>query len=104
MQVNIAQAAVTAAQADLVPPRRRPAAIEGQTRSLRFNLDHAIEEVDNQIAMLRSKVATLESQEGALGQGAGRLRPGRAAGSIRRGLARGLDIRTRSPAGGPGAG
>jgi membrane fusion protein (multidrug efflux system) len=33
---------------------------------LRFNLEHAIEDVDNQVALLRSKVATLASQKAAL--------------------------------------
>jgi membrane fusion protein (multidrug efflux system) len=32
-------------------------------RSLKFNLDHAIEDVNNQIALLRAKVATLNSQK-----------------------------------------
>src|SRR5262249_3317537 len=36
---------------------------EGHTRSLRFNLEHAIEDVHNQVALLRAKVATLESQK-----------------------------------------
>jgi membrane fusion protein (multidrug efflux system) len=40
--------------------------MEGQTRSLRFNLEHTIEDVNNQIAQLRSKAATLDSQKATL--------------------------------------
>lgn len=35
-------------------------------RSLRFNLEHAIQGVDNQVAVLRSKVAVLQSQKASL--------------------------------------
>jgi membrane fusion protein (multidrug efflux system) len=35
-------------------------------RSLRFNLQHAIEDVENQIALLRLRVATLQSQKATL--------------------------------------
>jgi membrane fusion protein, multidrug efflux system len=59
--LNIAQAAVDAAQANLVTAQAQVRGEEGQTRSLRFALDHAIEDVDNQVALLHSKVATLES-------------------------------------------
>ena len=64
--VNIAQSAVTAAQSDLVAAQAQAQAILGQTRSLRFALDHAIEDVDNQVALLRSKVATLQSQRAVM--------------------------------------
>jgi membrane fusion protein, multidrug efflux system len=63
VQVNIAQAAVDQAQADLVVANATVRGIEGQMRSSRFNLDHAIEDVDNQVALLSAKVATLESQK-----------------------------------------
>jgi membrane fusion protein (multidrug efflux system) len=66
VQVNIAQAAVTAAQADLVTAQAQARGIEGQMRSLRFGLERAIEDVDNQAALLRSKVATLDSRKAAL--------------------------------------
>src|SRR5262245_25988101 len=62
VQVNIAQAAVDAAQADLVATQAQTRAVEGQARSLRYALEHAIEDVGNQIAILRSKVATLDSK------------------------------------------
>jgi len=64
--VNIAQSAVDAAQADLVAATAQTRAIEGQVRSLRYALEHSIEDVDNQVALLRSKVATLGSQKAAL--------------------------------------
>jgi len=66
VQVNIAQAAVTAAQADLVTAQATARATAGQVRSLRFALQHAIEDVDNQEAVLRSKVATLASKKASL--------------------------------------
>jgi membrane fusion protein (multidrug efflux system) len=68
VQVNIAQAAVVAAQADLAQAHAQAFSLAGQVRSLRFNLDHTIEEVDNQIALLRSRVATLQSEQAALAE------------------------------------
>lgn len=62
VQLNIAQSVVTAAQADLVAARATVRGVAGQARSLRFGLEHAIEDVDDQIALLRSKVATLASK------------------------------------------
>src|SRR6266446_1891148 len=35
----------------------------GQTRGLRFKLQHAIEDVDNQIALIRARVATWEQSK-----------------------------------------
>ena len=66
VQVNIAQAAVVAAESDLVATQAQVRGAEGQTRSLRFALERAIEDVDNQIALLHSKVATLNSQKATL--------------------------------------
>lgn len=66
VQVNIAQSAVDAAQADLVAARAQVRGMEGQARSLRFGLEHSIEEVDNQIASLRSKVAEWNSQKAVM--------------------------------------
>jgi membrane fusion protein, multidrug efflux system len=64
--LGIAQATVDAAQSDLTVAIAQAHAEQGQTRSLRFALDHAIEDVDNQIALLKAKVATLTSQQAAL--------------------------------------
>ena len=66
VQVNIALAAVAAARADLVTAQAQARGAEGQIRSLRFSLERAIEDVDNRVALLRSKVAILESQKAAL--------------------------------------
>jgi membrane fusion protein (multidrug efflux system) len=66
VQVNIAQAAVAAAQADLEAAQSDIRGAEGQVRSMRFTLERSIEDVDNQIALLRSKAATLASQSALL--------------------------------------
>jgi len=63
VQVDIAQAAVDVANADVVSAQAAVHGFEGQTRSLRFLLEHAIEDVDNQVAQLRSKVAVLSSKK-----------------------------------------
>src|SRR5262249_52077509 len=66
VQVDIAQASADAAEADLVAARAQALAIEGRMRSLRFNLEHAIEHVNDQVAELRSKVAGLDSERAEL--------------------------------------
>jgi membrane fusion protein, multidrug efflux system len=57
VQVDIAQAAVVAAPADLVAAQAQVRSTQGQIRSSRFTLERAIEDVHNQLALLRSKVA-----------------------------------------------
>src|SRR5262249_37763868 len=66
VQVNIAQASVTATQAELATAQAQARSTEGRMRSLRFNLERAIEDVDNQIALLRSRAATLQLQKASL--------------------------------------
>ncbi len=66
VQLNIAQSVVTAARADLVTAQATVRGVAGQARSLRFALQHSIEDVDNQIALLRSRVATLASKNASL--------------------------------------
>lgn len=66
VQVAIKQAAVDSAQADLVTAQATVEGEAGQLRSLRFQLDHAIEEVDNQVALLSARVATLDQAKAAL--------------------------------------
>ena len=66
VKVDIAEAAVVAAKADLVAATAATRGLVGKTRGLRFNLQHTIEQVDNQIALLRANVATLESQKATL--------------------------------------
>lgn len=68
VQVHIAQAAVDAAQADLVAAQAQTRASIGQTRSARFGLDQAINDVNNQIALLSARVATLHAREADLAQ------------------------------------
>ena len=60
VQVAIKQAAVDAAQADLVVAQATVRSQIGQARGLRFKLQHAIEDVDNQVALIRARVATWE--------------------------------------------
>ncbi|MGA7275058.1 MAG: HlyD family secretion protein, partial [Candidatus Udaeobacter sp.] len=60
VQVAIKQAAVDAAQAELVVAEATVRSQIGQTRGLRFKLQHAIEDVDNQVALIRARVATWE--------------------------------------------
>jgi membrane fusion protein (multidrug efflux system) len=66
VQVNIAQAAVDAAKADLVNAQAQARATAGEIRAQRFNLDTSIQDVDNQIALLGSKVAALNSEKATL--------------------------------------
>jgi membrane fusion protein (multidrug efflux system) len=66
VQVNIATAAVTAANADLAAAQAAVRGNEGLTRSLRFGLERAIEEVDDQIALLKLRAATLEAKRASL--------------------------------------
>ena len=75
VQVNIARAAVVAAEADLIAAEATVRGNEGFTRSLRFALEHAMEDVDDRIATLKLRAATLDSKRASLHQGRGRLQP-----------------------------
>jgi membrane fusion protein, multidrug efflux system len=66
VQVNIAQAAVDAAKADLITAQAQVCGIEGQIRSLQFTMKHAIEDVDNKVAELRAMVAALDTAKAKL--------------------------------------
>src|SRR5262245_24002059 len=66
VQLNIAQAAADAANSDLIAAQAEVRADAGKARAARFSLQHAIEDVDNQIALLHAKVATLQSQQAVL--------------------------------------
>ena len=63
VQVAIKQAAVDAARAELVVAQATVRSQIGQTRGLRFKLQHAIEDVDNQVALIRARVATWEQSK-----------------------------------------
>jgi membrane fusion protein (multidrug efflux system) len=60
VQVAIKQAAVDSARAGLVVAQATVRSQIGQARGLRFKLQHAIEDVDNQVALIRARVATWE--------------------------------------------
>ena len=63
VEVAIKQAAVDSAQANLTVAQATVRSQIGQTRGLRFKLEHAIEDVDNQIALIRARVATWEQSK-----------------------------------------
>jgi membrane fusion protein, multidrug efflux system len=63
VQVAIKQAAVDSAQAELVTAEATVRSEIAQTRGLRFKLQHAIEDVDNQVALIRARVATWEQSK-----------------------------------------
>src|ERR1700760_674311 len=66
VQVAIKQAAVDSAQAELVVAQASARGSVAQTRSARFKLIRAIEDVDNQIAIIRARVATWEQSKATL--------------------------------------
>jgi membrane fusion protein (multidrug efflux system) len=66
VQVAIKQAAVDSSQADLVVAEANVRGLVAQTRSQRFKLTHAIEDVDNQIALIRARVATWEQSKATM--------------------------------------
>jgi membrane fusion protein, multidrug efflux system len=64
--VAVNKAAVDTAQADLQAARAQVRGIEAQARSRRWNLQHAMEDVDNQVSLLRARVAGLEKSKASL--------------------------------------
>ncbi len=66
VQVAIKQAAVVTAEANLAVAKATVAGLVGQVRSQRFKLQHAMEDVDNQVALIRSRVATWEQSKATL--------------------------------------
>jgi membrane fusion protein (multidrug efflux system) len=66
VQVAIKQAAVDTAQANLVVAQATVRGLIGQARSQRFKLARAIEDVDNQVALIRARVATWEQSKATL--------------------------------------
>lgn len=66
VQVDIAQAEVVVAEADLLAAQASVRGSEGLTRSLRFGLERAIEDVDDKAATLKLRVATLDAKRAAL--------------------------------------
>jgi membrane fusion protein (multidrug efflux system) len=66
VQVAIKKAAVEVAQTDLVTAQAQVRGQVAQARANRFKLQHAIEDVNNQVANLRASVATLNSRRATL--------------------------------------
>ena len=66
VQVAIRQAGVDSAQADLVVANANIRAAIGQVRSARFKLVRAIEDVDNQVAVIRARAAAWEQSKATL--------------------------------------
>ena len=66
VQVAIKQAAVDSAQAELVVAEASARGSVAQTRSARFKLIRTIEDVDNQVAIIRARVATWEQSKATL--------------------------------------
>jgi membrane fusion protein (multidrug efflux system) len=60
------QAAVDTAQADLQAANATVRAIEAQAMSQRWNLQHAVEGVDSQVALLHARVAEINKSKAAL--------------------------------------
>jgi membrane fusion protein, multidrug efflux system len=67
-QVAVAekQAAVDTASADLLAASAAVRAVEAQAMSRRWDLQHAVENVDNQIALLHARVAAIDKSKAAL--------------------------------------
>jgi membrane fusion protein (multidrug efflux system) len=66
VQVAINQAEVDVAEANLVVAQATVKGLLGQLRSQRFALQTAIEQVDNNIALIRARVATWEQNKATL--------------------------------------
>ena len=66
VEVNIKQAAVNNAIADLAAANANVRGIIGQVRGARFKLDHTIDEVHNQIELVKANVAALQSAKATL--------------------------------------
>ncbi len=64
--VSEKQAAVDTAKADLQAAIASVRAVEAEARSRRWNLQQAVEGVDNQVALLRARVAGIDKSKAAL--------------------------------------
>ena len=64
--VSERQAAVDTAQADLLAAAAAVRAVEAQARSRRWALQRAVQDVDNQVALLRARVAAVDKSKAAL--------------------------------------
>jgi membrane fusion protein (multidrug efflux system) len=66
IEVAIKQAAVNAAETNLAAAKADASAMVAQARSNRFKMEHAMEDVNTQIANLRAAVATYHSKQATL--------------------------------------
>jgi membrane fusion protein (multidrug efflux system) len=66
IQLSLKKAAVETAQADLAAAQDRVRGIAAQARSARFRLEHAMEDVRNQLALLKANVAQLKAEQANL--------------------------------------
>ncbi|HVE15477.1 MAG TPA: HlyD family secretion protein [Chthoniobacterales bacterium] len=66
IKVAIKQSALDAANANLAETLANVQSLVAQARSDRFKLEHAIEEVDNQIALIRQRAATVDQSKASL--------------------------------------
>jgi membrane fusion protein (multidrug efflux system) len=60
------KAAVDTAKADLIAAKASVRGIEARARSQRWKLQHVMEDVDNQVKLLHSKIATLDRNKATL--------------------------------------
>ena len=66
LAVAVKQAAVDAAKSDLVAATASMRGLEAQARSQRWKLQRAVEDVDNQIALLHARAADLDKSKATL--------------------------------------
>jgi membrane fusion protein, multidrug efflux system len=66
VKVEIAQAAVGVAQADLVSAQAKDQSLAGLAHSERYDMTHAVEDLKNQVAELHASVAALQAAEATL--------------------------------------
>jgi membrane fusion protein, multidrug efflux system len=66
VEVAIKKAAVAAAETDVTAAHAEVRGEVAQARANRYKLEHAIEDVDNQVAILRAGVASLNSRKATL--------------------------------------
>ncbi|HEY4311815.1 MAG TPA: HlyD family secretion protein [Pirellulales bacterium] len=66
IQLALKKAALENAHADMVATQDRLRGIAAQARSSRFRLEHAMEDVRNQLALLQSNVAQLKAEQANL--------------------------------------
>jgi membrane fusion protein, multidrug efflux system len=66
LAVAVQQAAVDTAQADLVAATAAVRGLEAQARSQRWKLQLAVQDVDNQIALLHARIADLDKSKATL--------------------------------------